>query len=136
MVQKMREFCRTIVFIIYFSLPDDTKVAKLKSISLLVFFFFFFSFALCLTPGARHPVLGPFHTVCSAFVPTLDMKEVVYIKLMRIELSNFPCSNFLRDFYLCQDRLSCDTSELGMALLCSSRAGSVYVAVSRNFGKY
>ena len=39
---------------------------------------------------------------------------------------------FLWDFSLCQDRLSGDASELGTALLCSSRAGSVYVAVSRN----
>ena len=45
----------------------------------------------------------------------------------------FPSSAFLRDFSVCQDRLSGDVSELGMALLCSSRgAGSVYVAVSRN----
>ena len=32
-------------------------------------------------------------------------------------------------FSLCQDRLSGDAFELGAALLCSSRAGSVYVAV-------
>ena len=37
----------------------------------------------------------------------------------------FSCSTFLRDFSLCQDRLSSDASELGMALLCSSRAGSI-----------
>ena len=43
-----------------------------------------------------------------------------------------PCSAFLWDFSLCQDRLSGDASELGTALLCNSRAGSVYVAVSRN----
>ena len=41
----------------------------------------------------------------------------------------FSCSAFLRDFSLCQDRLSGDASDLGAALLCSSRAGSVYVAV-------
>ena len=41
----------------------------------------------------------------------------------------FPCSVFLPDFSLCQDRLSGDASELGAALLCISRAGSVYVAV-------
>ena len=34
-------------------------------------------------------------------------------------------------FSLCQDGLSSDASELGAALLSSSRAGSVYVAVSR-----
>ena len=44
----------------------------------------------------------------------------------------FPCSAFLRDFSLCQDQLSSDASELGTALLCSSRADFVYVAVSRN----
>ena len=35
-------------------------------------------------------------------------------------------------FSLCQDWLSSDASELGTALLCSSKASSVYVAVSRN----
>ena len=40
----------------------------------------------------------------------------------------FSCSA-LRDFSLCQDQLRGDASELGAALLCSSRAGSVYVAV-------
>ena len=49
-----------------------------------------------------------------------------------MELLFFPCSAFLRDLSLCQVRLSGDASELGTALLCSSRAGSVYVAVSRN----
>ena len=44
----------------------------------------------------------------------------------------FPCSAFLWDFSISQDRLSGDASKLGSALLCSSRAGSVYVAVSRN----
>ena len=44
----------------------------------------------------------------------------------------FSFSAFLQDFSLCQDRLSGDASELGTALLCSSRAGYVYVAVSRN----
>ena len=35
--------------------------------------FFIFLFALRLTPGARLPVLGPFHTGVVPSVPTLDM---------------------------------------------------------------
>ena len=42
----------------------------------------------------------------------------------------FPCSAFLGNFSLCQDQLSGDASDLGGALLCSSRAGSVYLFIT------
>ena len=46
-----------------------------------VYFILFdtFFFALCLTPGARLPVLGPFHMGMVPSVPTLDVALLVVL---------------------------------------------------------
>ena len=42
-----------------------------------LFMYYYFFYALCLTPGNRLPVLGPYD--CGAFVPTLDMIDALLV---------------------------------------------------------